>query len=77
MPERLSLGLVYLIPKGGDCEEIRQWRHITLLSTTYKILAILINARVRPLLLDLIHDTYKFCLESKYFGQHLHLLRGD
>ena len=57
MLESLSLGLICLIPKGGDRQEIRQWRPITLLTTAYKILAKMISARVRPLLPDLIHDT--------------------
>ena len=57
MPESLSSGLICLIPKGGDRQEIRHWRPITLLTTAYKILAKMISARVRPLLPDLIHDT--------------------
>ena len=57
MPESLSSGLICLIPKGGDRQELRQWRPITLLTTAYKILAKMISTRVRPLLPDLIHDT--------------------
>ena len=57
MPESLLAGMICLLLKGGDRQEIRQWRPITLLTTTYKILAKMIGARVRPLLLDLIHDT--------------------
>ena len=57
MPASLSSGLICLIPKGGDRQELRQWRPITLLSTAYKILAKMISARVRPFLSDLIHDT--------------------
>ena len=57
MPESLASGLICLIPKGGDRQEIRQWRPITLLPTAYKILAKMISSRIRPLLPDLIHDT--------------------
>ena len=57
MPEPLASGLICLIPKGGDRQEIRQWRLITLLPTAYKILAKMISNRLRPLLPDLIHDT--------------------
>ena len=53
MPESLVSGLICLLPKGGD----RQWRPITLLPTTYKILAKMISGYIHPLLPDLIHDT--------------------
>ncbi|MCO5571134.1 hypothetical protein L7F22_024867 [Adiantum nelumboides] len=46
-----------LIPKGGDAYTLRQWRPITLMSSVYKILARMISARLRPLLLDLIHSS--------------------
>ena len=57
MPESLFSGMIYLILKGGDRQEIRQWRLITLLTTAYKILAKMISSRIRPLLPNLIHDT--------------------
>ena len=56
MLESLASGLVCLLPKGGDRQEIRQWRPITLLPTVYKILAKMISGRMRPLLPNLIHD---------------------
>ena len=55
MPESLALGLICLV--RGDRQEITQWCPITLLPTAYKILAKMINGRIRPLLSDLIHDT--------------------
>ncbi|MCO5568873.1 hypothetical protein L7F22_022575 [Adiantum nelumboides] len=40
MPDSLSKGLIFLIPKErGSLEEIRQWRPITILNSAYKILA--------------------------------------
>ena len=57
MPASLAAGLICLIPKGGDRQEIKQWRPITLLPTAYKILAEMISSHIRPLLPDLIHDT--------------------
>ena len=57
MLESLASGLICLIPKGGDRQEIEQWCSITLLSKTYKILAKMISVRIRPLLADVMHDT--------------------
>lgn len=39
-PVRLAKGLIHLIiNEGGDGLKVQQWRPITLLGTTYKILA--------------------------------------
>lgn len=58
MPESLSEGLIFLIPKeGGDSELIRQWRPITILNSAYKILAKALSLRLQPMLDCLIHPT--------------------
>ena len=45
----LAEGLIHLIPKeGGDREDIRHWRPITLLGTAYKILAKALSLRLQP-----------------------------
>ena len=58
LPASLSDGLIYLIPKeGGDREEIRHWRPITILNSAYKILAKALSLRLQPMLEHLIHTT--------------------
>ena len=58
MPSSFSEGMIFLIPKeGGDREEIRHWRPITILNSAYKILAKALSLRLQPLLGRLIHDT--------------------
>ncbi|MCO5614063.1 hypothetical protein L7F22_068344 [Adiantum nelumboides] len=57
MPQSMSLGIISLIPKGGDVSTLRQWRPITLMSSGYKILARMITSRLRPFLPDLIHSS--------------------
>ena len=57
MPPSLSVGLISLIPKGGDTSSLRQWRLITLMPSVYKILARMLRARLRPFLPDLIHSS--------------------
>ena len=58
MPESLSEGLIHLIPKeGGDREDIRHWRPITLLGTAYKILAKAVSLQLQPFMDELIHST--------------------
>lgn len=46
MPDNFSTGLICLIPKGGDQQEVRQWQPITLLPIAYKALAKMTSARV-------------------------------
>ena len=58
MPRSMTIGLIYLIPKGeGKSDDIRKWRPITLLNTIYKIFAKTLSLRVQPFLHDLIHIT--------------------
>jgi hypothetical protein len=56
MPSKLGEGLIFLIPKlEGPSDDIKKWRPITILSTTYKILAKAISLRLQPMLSQLIH----------------------
>ena len=58
MPNSFSKGMIFLIPKeGGDREEIRHRRPITILNLAYKILAKALSLRFQPMLGKLIHDT--------------------
>ena len=58
MPESLTEGFIFLIPKEGwDREDIRHWRPITILNSAYKILAKALSLRLQPMLDSLIHST--------------------
>ena len=56
MPMSLSKELIYLIPKTeGVSEDIRKWRPITLLITSYKIFAKLLSSRLQEVVPKIIH----------------------
>ena len=58
MPKTLSEGMIFLIPKeGGNLDELRHWRPITILNSAYKILAKALSLRLQPMLETLIHPT--------------------
>ena len=58
MQESLNEGFIFLIPKeGGDRDDIRHWRPITILNSTCKILAKALSLRLQPMLDSLIHAT--------------------
>ncbi len=55
-PKCITNGLIYLIPKGdGPSEDIRKWRPITILNTSYKILAKAISRRLQGFMPEIIH----------------------
>ncbi|OAE33334.1 hypothetical protein AXG93_4123s1090 [Marchantia polymorpha subsp. ruderalis] len=51
----MTHGLVALILKDGDLEQLPNWRPITLLNTSYKILSKVLQIPLQLLLLDIIH----------------------
>ena len=58
MPEPMSQGLIYVIPKiGGISEDIAKWRPITLLNTIYKMLAKVLCQRLQPIMPHIIHGS--------------------
>ena len=53
----LAKGMIYLIPKAAERSlELRLWRPIMILNTTYMILAIVLARRLASFLPDIIHD---------------------
>jgi len=46
VPDWLTTGITYLIPKLGDNKEVRNYRPITRLTTMYKILTGIIPKRI-------------------------------
>jgi len=45
-PDRLTTEIPHLIPKSGDSKEVRNYRHITCLTTMYKTLTGIIAKRI-------------------------------
>lgn len=54
LPRQMNHGLITLLHKGRDREDLGMWRPITLLNIAYKILAKALQRRLQPLLLDVI-----------------------
>ena len=44
-------GVITCLPKGGKCRKhLKNWRPISLLNTSYKLISLVITNRIRPLL---------------------------
>jgi hypothetical protein len=51
--------MLTLLHKGGDRDNIRNWRPITLLNSDYKIISKLLANRMKPVLNKIIHTDQK------------------
>ena len=59
-------GMLTLLHKGGDRDNIRNWRPITLLNSDYKIISKLLANRMKPVLNKIIHTDQKGFVVPKY-----------
>ena len=66
-----SQGIVSILPKGDKPREyLKNWRPITLLNVTYKVLSSCIANRLKTVLHDIIHDDQKGFLAGRYIGEN-------
>jgi hypothetical protein len=56
LPKGMNDGLIALLHKGGTTEELTNYRPITLLNVSYKIVAKALQQRLQPSLPDLINE---------------------
>ena len=58
-----------LLYKGGDRDNVRYWRLITLLNTDYRIISKLLANRTKPVLRKLIHSDQKGFVEGRNISE--------
>jgi hypothetical protein len=61
----INKGLITLIPKSGDRARLGNWRPITLLSSTYKILARTLAEKIQPALTHIIRPNQTGFVEGR------------
>jgi hypothetical protein len=66
LPPGMMWGLIALLPKDGNREYLSNWRPITLLNSSYKILAKVLQIRLQVLLPDIIHDDQSAFLPLRF-----------
>lgn len=59
LPDTMTNATIHLLFKKGDPQSLGNWRPISLLNVDYKILAIIINNRIKEVLPDLLHEDQK------------------
>ena len=66
-------GVICLLYKKGDRDEVGNWRPITLLNTDYKIIAIVYASRLKKVLPSIIHDDQKAYIEGRQIMENIRL----
>lgn len=70
-----SQGIIYILPKGNKPREfLKNWRPISLLNVTYKLLSTVLANRLKPLLNTLIYVNQKGFSAGRYIGENTRLL---
>ena len=65
-----KLGIIILLPKPAkDKRYLSNWRPITLLNQTYKILSGALAERLKPVLHSIIHKDQKGFVSGRYMGE--------
>ena len=70
-----KLGVISILPKGNKPREfLKNWRPISLLNVTYKILSGIIAKRLKSVLTYMIHENQKGFIAGRYIGENTRLL---
>ena len=68
-------GVITLVFKKGDRTKLKNWRHITLLTTDYKILTKALANRLKNVLHLLIHPDQTACIPGRTINDNISLIR--
>lgn len=66
LPIGMNRGLIVLHFKSGECKDLSNWRIISLLNTSYKFMAKVLQRRLQPLLSDIISSDQTAFLPTHY-----------
>ena len=70
-----KLGVISITPKGNKLRQyLKNWRPISLLNVSYKILSLSLANRLKNVLDKLIHENQKGFLHGQYIGENTRLL---
>ena len=68
-------GVITCIPKGDKPKQfLKNWRPISLLNVSYKILSSCIALRIQKVLPNIIHNSQKGFMKGRYIGENIRLL---
>ena len=68
------VGLIRLLYKKGDREDISNWRPITLLNSDYKIIEKVLSNRLKTVLPDVINEDQKGFMQGRHIEENVRLV---
>ncbi|XP_059067540.1 uncharacterized protein LOC131858343 [Cryptomeria japonica] len=71
LSSKINRGIIMLLPKDGDKTLIRNWRPITLLNVSYKILAKILAIRLVHILTKIVSATQTGFIKGRYILENL------
>ena len=75
MTKSQKLGVIVLIHKKGDEEDLANWRPITLLNYDYKIMASVIAHRLQKVMGTIIHENQVGYMKGRLSGYNIRLIQ--
>ncbi|KAJ8035265.1 hypothetical protein HOLleu_22431 [Holothuria leucospilota] len=75
MSRSQRMGIITLIPKGGDKEDPANWRPITLLNSDYKILSKVLQVRLAKILPSVINEFQSCGVPGRSIHSNLYVVR--
>lgn len=69
--QEINVGLIKLIPKEGDKTLVKNWRPITLLNVSYKIMVKVLAKRLENVLPKVINPTQTGFVKGRYILENL------
>lgn len=73
LPIGTTRGMIALLHKGGDRQDLSNWRPITLLNLSYKIFAKALQLRLQPILMEIINPEQSAFLPLRFILDNLSL----
>ncbi|CAM5142100.1 unnamed protein product [Natator depressus] len=75
LPLSCRRAVLALLPKKGDLRDLQNWRHVSLLSMDYKIVAKAISLRLGSVMADVIHPEQTYTVPGRSIFDNLFLVR--
>lgn len=75
LPLSCRRGILTLLPKKGDLQEIKNWRPVALLCTDYKLLSKVLAMRLKKVMEDIIHVDQTYCIPNRLISDNIFLIR--
>ena len=69
--DKINQGLIKLLPKDGDKLQVKNWRPITLLNISYKVIAKLLANRIAKVLDSIISVTKTGFIKGRFILENL------